>query len=345
LPVFHVLVLAQNYWIKANAVFIKKQSIVHRSCKNLLPFFVLLSCTFGNSVEQLRKQTQVFCVSNENQLMRLMLNGTMIVTIIVLLCSCTNDKERKVYQALDNGFTSSYKLISRQNQIVLASLENKKWEPATSEKASVWYEKALAIKKSSDSMMEYIGKLKTTNQKEKDKMIELYDSLEKYKRYVLSIDPIIQNEFYNKISLVDSSIRNEEETLQSDISIPLLSSFQNNLAMAENKLLSFCHDQTARTILICMQDMPIVFQNAKYVRPGDQIEITAGVGKFMRMVDEKIIIAGENIGINESAVATYKIKAPSQIGKHTFPVRIEYKDQDGKLQWITKEVEFTVMKQ
>ena len=72
-----------------------------------------------------------------------------------------------------------------------------------------WYEKALAIKKSSGGMQEYIEKLKPIIQKEEEQVIELYDSLERYKQYVLNVDPTIKKEFYNNMSLFDSLISND----------------------------------------------------------------------------------------------------------------------------------------
>ena len=274
--------------------------------------------------------------------MRLFLNGSMIVALIVLVCCSANNKGKGVYQVFESGFSSSYKLINRQNQMILASLESKKYDPATATIATGWYDKAIAIKESSDDMKEYIEKLKTSIQE--NNTFKLYDSLEHYKQYVLNVDPKIKQEFYSNISLIDSSLRNDEDALKGDGSIPLLSYFQNNVAMVENRLISFCNEQFTSHHLYHEHYLPLVTQNIKYPKPGDEIIITAGIGAFTHMLDEKITIAGENIPLNESAIAVYKIKAPNGIGKHIYPVRIEYKDQDGKLQWVTKEVEFIVMK-
>jgi hypothetical protein len=274
--------------------------------------------------------------------MRLFLNGSMLVALTVLLCCSANNKGKEVYQVFDNGFSSSYKLINRQNQMILASLESKKYDPVTAAIATRWYDKAIAIKESSDGMKEYIEKLKSSIQE--NSTLKLYDSLEHYKQYVLNVDPKIKQEFYSNIILIDSSLKNEEEALKGDISIPLLSYFQNNVAMVENRLISFCNEQFTSHRLYHENYLSLVTQNIKYAKPGDEIVITAGIGAFTLMLDEKITIAGDNIPLNESAVAVYKIKAPSGIGKHIYPVRIEYKDQDGKLQWITKEFEFTVMR-
>src|SRR5687768_10651301 len=141
--------------------------------------------------------------------MRLFLNGSMIVSLIILVCCSANNKGKEVYKVFDNGFSSSYKLINRQNQMILASLESKKYDPMTAVIATRWYDKAIAIKESSDGMKEYIEKLKTNIQE--NSTLKLYDSLEHYKQYVLNVDPAIKQEFYSNIILVGSSLRHDED--------------------------------------------------------------------------------------------------------------------------------------
>jgi hypothetical protein len=276
--------------------------------------------------------------------MRFLLQGFYIVFVLSVLYSCSNNKEERVYKTLDDGFTASYKLINRQSEMFLLALDNKKTHPATVEKAIVWYDKALAIRQSSEDMINYIRKIKTSAEREKRKAYEVYDSLNKYKQFVLNIDPLLKQEFYNNLILADSSVEKDEEVLQSEAAAPMLGYIQNNVAMAANRLIRFCNEQV--NIFHGYDEFysAIVVQNIKYARPGDQIEITAGVGAFKYMFDQKITIEGMNVPLDESTIAKYKIKAPNQIGKHRIPVRVEYKDQDGKLQSVTKEIEYEVIK-
>lgn len=266
------------------------------------------------------------------------------VSVLLVLCSCSNNKEEIVYKTLADGFTASYKLINRQSQMVLEALDNKRTQTVTAVKGAIWYDKALAVKRSSEAMIGYIDKIRASAKKGNSKAFEVYDSLNKFKQFVLNIDPLLKNEFFDNLILADSSVEKDEAVLQSEAAAPMLGYIQNNVAMAANRLIRFCNEQVGLFNGYDEFYSPIVVQNTKYAKPGDEIEITAGIGAFTHMLDEKITIAGENIPLNESAIAVYKIKAPNEIGKHTYPVRIEFRDQDGKLQWITKEVECTVMK-
>jgi hypothetical protein len=272
--------------------------------------------------------------------MRLMLNASITVILIFLLCSCTNDQDKKVYQALDNGFTSSYKLINQQNQIVLSVLENKKWEAASKKRADLWYPRALAIKQSSDGMINYIELKKATFKK--DEVSNIYDSLERYKQFVLNVDPSIREDFYNHIILVDSAISGNGKMRNS--SALGLSYLQNNVAMTANKLLNFCNEHVGAFIENFDKYSAIVGQNTKYAKVGDEIEIVAGIGSFSRAANPSISVAGVNIPIGEDNAVHYKFAAPNQIGKHRMPVKIEFINEEGKSLTITKEVEFTVIK-
>jgi hypothetical protein len=275
--------------------------------------------------------------------MRLMLNGCIGLFLISSLSSCSNGKEETVFKIFDNGFTASYKLINHQSEIVLDALQNKKLEQATAMKAAIWYDKASAIKQSSNAMMRYLEKMKSSEQKQKSKAHEAYDSLNRFKQFVLSLDPYLFSEF-NTLIIADSLVEKDEEVLQGFAAEPMLAYIQNNVAMATNMLIRFCNEQVSSSFDRYDVYSAIIAQNSSYLKPGDQIEITAGIGAFSRAASPSISVAGINMTIGEDAAVHYKSSAPNQIGKHTIPVKIEFRDQDGRPQTIIKDVEFTVVK-
>jgi gliding motility-associated protein GldM len=75
--------------------------------------------------------------------------------------------------------------------------------------------------------------------------------------------------------------------------------------------------------------------------PGQEVEIMAGVGAFSKAAQPQIIINGQGIGLGEDGQAKLKMQGGS-LGKHSIPVVIRFKDQDGKDQTINKTVEYTV---
>jgi hypothetical protein len=88
----------------------------------------------------------------------------------------------------------------------------------------------------------------------------------------------------------------------------------------------------------------MVEHSSDYVKAGDEVEVTAGVGAFSLKGRPIININGRNISPEADGVAYYKFKAPKNPGKHFVPVEVRFTDQDGRKQTITKSVEYTVIK-
>ena len=78
------------------------------------------------------------------------------------------------------------------------------------------------------------------------------------------------------------------------------------------------------------------------MQPGEQIEITSGIGSFDSRPDPKVFVYGKQIPLNEHAFAVFKFKAEKKPGKYYVPVKIKYTDQNGRKQSIQKEIEYTV---
>ena len=75
--------------------------------------------------------------------------------------------------------------------------------------------------------------------------------------------------------------------------------------------------------------------------PGQELEITAGVGAFSKAALPTITIGNTVVPIGEDGAARTKLAAGA-VGTRSVPVRITYTDQDGKQQIIEEKVEYTV---
>jgi gliding motility-associated protein GldM len=76
--------------------------------------------------------------------------------------------------------------------------------------------------------------------------------------------------------------------------------------------------------------------------PGEEIEITAGVGAYSKSSAPVISINGAGVSLGEEGFASYKMTA-SSVGSHSVPVRISYMNQvTGKQEVLEKNVEYTV---
>ncbi|HEU4470304.1 MAG TPA: gliding motility protein GldM [Flavisolibacter sp.] len=121
----------------------------------------------------------------------------------------------------------------------------------------------------------------------------------------------------------------------------MLSKFQNDIKTAENRVVATFHEQVGAVKVRYNKFAAIVGQNSNYLMPGQDLEISAGIGAFSTEALPQVTIAGQNLPINEEGMAIYKTKAAGQ-GTNSVTVNINYKDQEGKLQTVTKTVSYTV---
>ena len=283
------------------------------------------------------------------------------------------------FRALDEGLANSNRTIEKSSQTLYAYLEQKTTEPATAEKARVWYPKAQLIQKLSKDIYSYIEGLRAELKKEADlqtndgiesfkesdknavmrlfdkkgKGDELYQRLKNYKKDVLATDPQIAKEFGETFILTTKSFDSSEDkhpdlwrTFFDDnptvAALAILSKFQNNIRINENRMTMFCYDKCSGEVVKYDTYSAIITQNSSYVKANEEIEITSGIGAFSKAAQPVITINGKTVSIDEGGAAHYKFKTSDKPGKHIVPVEISFTDQEGKKQTITKSVEYTV---
>jgi gliding motility-associated protein GldM len=177
--------------------------------------------------------------------------------------------------------------------------------------------------------------------------------LTQYRKDVLGEDPLIAKEFTNSLpinlSKPTSSTSRAGKTWEGAYfhmvptvaALTILSKFQNDLRVTENKIVTFCHEQVGKVVYRQDAVAALALANSTNLLPGQNLEITAGVGGFSKAVNPVISIAGKTVTLGEDGAAHLKMTAEG-IGTHSIPVVIRYTDQDGKVQTIEKKVEYSV---
>lgn len=284
----------------------------------------------------------------------------MVGCFVVLLFSCSDrsNSNQVIFQALDESLVASSGDMMRSSEMICASFKEKLTDPIFVTKAEIWYPKAVLVQKHATEMRKYIEGLKVNLQKGKTldaiQASELYDRLVKYKTDLLKIDPKITTAFDSVLIITTRSFDSDQNTQKnfaktffSDISpeatMSVLSMFQYNVVTIENRMIRFCYEQPSQPRYHEWVNA-IVGQNGSYVRAGEKIEITAGVGSFNSKFEPVIVINGKEIQLNETGIAVTSFSASRKPGQHFVPVEITYTDQDGKQQTIAKTVEYTVAK-
>ena len=74
---------------------------------------------------------------------------------------------------------------------------------------------------------------------------------------------------------------------------------------------------------------PLINISRSIVKPGEAIEITAGIGGFIVLAKPGITIAGNRVPVLSSSIAQYEFKAPRRPGKYSIPIALEFYKPDG----------------
>lgn len=302
----------------------------------------------------------------------------MYLVLTAMLALNVSAEILNAFKTVDNSLTSTNRTINQSTETILASLNEKRSEGPTAEKANIWYPKAQQAQALSRDINDYIQTLKNkiltaagydpangdTSYKMEDLDIatrimvtekegqKLKEKLDDYKAKLLALDPLIGQEFKNTLQIntampaVQDKSNNTWELayfhmVPTVASITILSKFQNDVKTSENKVVAFCHEQVGKVVVRFDTYTAIVGQSSNYIMPGQQVEVMAGVGAFSKAAAPQITINGQSVSLGEDGQA--KLKMPGgALGKHTIPIVIRFKDQDGKDQVIPKTIEYTV---
>ncbi len=180
---------------------------------------------------------------------------------------------------------------------------------------------------------------------------QLEQKLKDYKAAMLAIDPEIKTQFGSTLSVDGAAATGQDGKVKSFTDayfhmtptvagITLLSKFQNNVKNSENQVVTFCHSKVGEVKVKFDKTGVLIGQSANYVMPGQEIEVTAGIGAYSSAAAPQISINGSGVSVVDGQ-GKYKFQA-SGGGPHTVPVTIRYKDQDGNEKTETKNVEYTV---
>ncbi|MGZ3840092.1 MAG: type IX secretion system motor protein PorM/GldM [Flavisolibacter sp.] len=303
----------------------------------------------------------------------------MYLVLTALLALNVSAEILNAFKIVDNSLRSTNNTINHSTETILESLKEKMSEGPTAEKAKIWFPKAQQAQLVTADAFNYVKALRDTilkragfdpakkgdstfNMEDRDMvtrvMVEeglgkkLYDKLAEYKKNLLGIDPLIKEQFENNLQIdltlpetQDKGLKTWEDRyfhmVPSVAVLTMLSKFQNDIKASENKVVAFCHEQVGKVTVRFDTYAAVIGQSSNYVMPGQDIEITAGVGAFSKAAQPQISINGQGAALGEDGASHVKFPGGG-IGNHSVPIHIVYKDQDGKEQVIDKTITYTV---
>ncbi|HEX7847070.1 MAG TPA: gliding motility protein GldM [Chitinophagaceae bacterium] len=303
----------------------------------------------------------------------------MYLVLTALLALNVSSEILNAFKTVNNSLEKTNATVNNSTTTIMASLEDKKSDPTTAERAMIWHPKAERVIGYSKPIYDYIQGLKDRILREaggdpnnKDKhfkednldiatriMVEkgegkkLLDMLTKYKTDVMTVaDSATKESFQNalQIDLNKPPTKNKGNNsweaayfrmVPTVAAMTILSKFQNDIKTTENRLVSICHEQVGKVTVRFDTYAAIVGQNSTYLMPGSDLEIKAGVGAFSKASLPVITIGGQVQTITDSGFVRYKTQV-NTLGQGSVPVHIEYTDQEGKKQTIDTRVSYTV---
>ncbi len=303
----------------------------------------------------------------------------MYLVLTCLLALNVSSEILNAFKTIDRSLTTTNNTINASTDNILKSLAELASKPETSEKGQVWLSKAEQVQGLSTTVMGYIKGLKDKILKEaggdpndpnipfKEDNLDivtkimvkegegkkLYDMLQKYKNDVLAVDPLIKTEFENALQ-IDLTTPPSKDGSKKDwdvayfhmvptvAGLTILSKFQNDIKTSENKVINFCHNQVGKVEIVFDSYAAVVGQSSNYLMPGQEIEITAGVGAFSKKAQPVISINGSSVAIGEDGTAKYKTSGGG-VGSHNIPVRISFFNQNtNKTETVEKTISYIV---
>ena len=302
----------------------------------------------------------------------------MYLVLTALLALNVSAEIINAFKVVDSSLNSTSKVVNASTETIMASFKEKLNDPTTKEKAAIWQPKADEAVRLTKEIITLIQDLKLkikvaagfdpTNPEKgfKEDNVDvatrimdkegkgpmLRAALEKYKTALLAIDPEVGKQMVNTIPL-DVSIPNLGKKMgnvtwtyayfhmtPTVAALTMLSKFENDVKTSENKIVNEFHNRVGQVVVRFDSFSPIVGANSTYLFPGQELQITAGIGAFSKNALPQITIGGRSVPLDENGVALYKTVVGNSNG--TVPIVIRYKDQDGKDQVSEQKIEYTV---
>jgi len=303
----------------------------------------------------------------------------MYLVLTALLALNVSSEILNAFKTVNRSLENTNVTVNHSTETIMKSLLDKMSDPTTAAKAEIWYPKAQQAQALTKPVFEYIKGLKeriidesggdhkdpatkykednletpTRIMVEKGQGKKLYAMLAKYKSDLLAIDPSIKAEFENSlpIDLTKPDSRNRAgktwegayfHMVPSVAALTILSKFQMDVKTSENRVAQFCHNKVGEVMVRYDTYAAFAETDKSYVMPGDEMEITAGVGAFSKAALPVVNVDGVNVPLDVDGAAHRKVNAATSLGKHAVSVTVHFTDQEGKMQIVTKPIEYTV---
>ena len=304
----------------------------------------------------------------------------MYLVLTALLALNVSSEILNAFKTVNNSITKANATLTDNNNTIYSSLDAKLKDPKTIEKAKIWAPNAQKAQQYSKMVYDSIERMKMGLMREAGYAPEkgdttfrednldaptryfddmgngkrLHQILTDYKKNMLAIDPEVAKEFLNKLPInldvPKSQAGNTNLTFTTAYfhmtpaiaAMTILSKFQNDVKNSENQVVTYCHNKIDAVAVRFDKFGFVGGLSSSYVMPGEKMQVYAGLGATSSGATPTISINGRPASVGADGIATSEFNAGGTSAGQKVRVVINYTDQDGKAQTITKDLEYTV---
>lgn len=274
---------------------------------------------------------------------------------LILCSSCKQSADKKaMITSLQYSLEEASRTIGFETQATLAKLEEKSATPAMASKAGIWLPKAQQAEQYKNKFIREVDRIANACKTDgsgcdEQDMATLKSMLKEYSDSSLHTDPLIKAEFARNFS---DSIANGQsfssildrlkhhDHFSKEERAAIFAQLKLLAIQTTNRIIHFCNEQISDPGFYYTVYSAIVAQNSGVLLPGEQLEITAGVGVFSQRAQPKILINGKPCELREDATVKYHTKPKGKPGTYTIPVVLDFLDEDGEPRQIRKNVTY-----
>lgn len=287
------------------------------------------------------------------------------------------DQLKMVNQCLERMNVS----ISYDNKVLMETFRDKQNDPQIAAKVEKWLPVVNTIHQYADSVRSMLGGIKTELIAQSDSLkvdfvpvvrqlhnedgvgIRLFEKMAEFKdsipaligltgpensKYIPKDIPLLQG-------YVDSLPANEKLQFgkkwleksfgrsSSLMAMIMLNKIENDVLVTEKMLIEYCNSSyTIEKIIYDDQCLPLAVLSSTYVKKGQPIEITAGLGAFSNVMKPQVLIDGKELKMNKNGSAVHQFTAEGKPGKHSVMVEIEFNKPDGTKGHFIQRLNYTI---
>src|SRR5882724_1633796 len=210
----------------------------------------------------------------------------MYLVLTALLALNVSSEILNAFKTVNNSLETTNTTVNKSTDQIMKSLEQKMTEPATAEKAHIWYPKAQQAQAYAKEIFSYIQGLKddilkkaggdpnNPDKKYKEDNLDiatrmmvdkgggkiLLQKLSEFKKNILGIDHSIDSAFSLTlpINLEKPKTQNKSNKTWESVyfhmvptvaALTILSKFQNDVRTSENRVIQFCHNKVGEVVV------------------------------------------------------------------------------------------------